>query len=204
MKAKGHRGCPAAFANFGPTNATRKEPDMRSPYAPTPQKDQDRRCTTICRNCGAKIKTRRLGRKRRYCSDRCRVEAGRQLNFPFSNVSGENEKPCADALKNPARHRPSGVFRNAKNSPRFQIPARPSLLVEGLQISGWRRIIDVEMIAPTSGPRSTSAASRTSSRSCDRARCGRADHPVMVELVPYRRSGGRASPPRSGRCRPAR
>lgn len=122
---------------------------MRSPYAPPQPKDQDRHNAAGCRNCGAKIKTRRRGRKARYCSDRCRVDANRQLNFPFANVSGENENPAAGALKKPARYPHSRLLRNAKNFLAISNGCKHDFAGRGSAVNGLlRSIIDVEVIAP--------------------------------------------------------
>ena len=57
--------------------------------------------SAVCASCGRALEARHAGRKRRYCSDRCRDANCRQLNFEFC---GTTRYPC------------QAKPRNAKNS----------------------------------------------------------------------------------------
>ena len=119
----------------------------------------------VCRNCGAKIRTKRRGRRAKYCSASCRVDASRQLNFGFAKGEAtkqlaqfENGKTPAGALKNPARNTPSRVLRNGKNPPAISDACRAEIAGRASAIKGlWRSIINVEVIAPHQWTEVTSA-----------------------------------------------
>lgn len=54
----------------------------------------------VCAGCGSKFTAKRTGRKREYCSNRCRDEHRRQLNFSFYGKTGHREAKPQNA-KNP-------------------------------------------------------------------------------------------------------
>ncbi len=115
---------------------------MRSPYAPSQPEDQDHHRST-CRNCGAKIKASRTGRKREFCSERCRDTHRRQSNFEF----------CG-STRYPTQAKP----RNAKNTTAISNGCKADFAGRGSAINGLRRrIIDVEVIAPHEWTEVTSA-----------------------------------------------
>ena len=60
----------------------------------------------VRRNCGGQIKSKRLGRKRQYCSDRCRDEARRQIEFDFAEEKPPNGIAPAGTLKKLGRYPP--------------------------------------------------------------------------------------------------
>jgi endogenous inhibitor of DNA gyrase (YacG/DUF329 family) len=84
--------------------------------------------TTRCPICGNAITTKRAGRKRRFCSHRCRDEAWRNRNFQKTAHTKQSR-------------------RNAINSP------TQSIICDGqkrgrasVDAALWRQILDIEVI----------------------------------------------------------
>lgn len=92
---------------------------MFSPYA-----RNDRRVQ--CQICGADIAAKHTGRRRQFCSRRCRKAAQR--------------------LKNDGRYPPSGASRNAENSLAISIACKGDLAGRGSAICGPHDVVEVELI----------------------------------------------------------
>lgn len=95
---------------------------MRNSYA----RNQD------CAICGHVITAKRSGRKRKYCSNRCRDTHRRQLNFAFFDAT---------------RYPPQGKPRNAANPSTISENCKAENRDRGSAVS-WRRIVQIEVIEP--------------------------------------------------------
>jgi hypothetical protein len=85
-----------------------------------------------CLTCGSTIVAKHTGRKRKYCSAKCRDAHRRQLNF---EVSGTARYPTQAKPRN--AENPPTVSKNCEVD--FAGRASPDL---------WRRILEIEVIAP--------------------------------------------------------
>lgn len=97
--------------------------------------------TAICAACGRNIIARHTGRKRRFCSDRCRDQARR------TRFVARLDKKGVQRFKKGGRYPHSGVPRNAGNPSTISNGCKADLAGRGSAISGlWRRIVEVEII----------------------------------------------------------
>lgn len=91
------------------------------------------RPSAVCVSCGRALAARHTGRKRRYCSDRCRDAQRRQLNFEFC---GTTRYPC------------QAKPRNAENSRDTSGTSQPGFAGQGCANKRlWRSIVELEVYA---------------------------------------------------------
>lgn len=84
----------------------------------------------VCAECGEAFATKRNGRKRQFCSTRCRDAHRRQLNF---EVFGST------------RYRSQAKPRNAKNPPAVSMTCGADFADRGSGICGPRSVIEAEI-----------------------------------------------------------
>lgn len=92
------------------------------------------RPSAVCVSCGRALEARHTGRKRRYCSDRCRDAQRRQLNFEFC---GTTRYPCQ------AKPRNAENSRDTSGTSQADFAGRGSAVTKRL----WRSIIELEVYA---------------------------------------------------------
>jgi hypothetical protein len=82
----------------------------------------------LCQTCGEKLPaTKRSGRHRLFCSDRCRDVRRRNLNFDFYGSTAQGQaKP-----------------RNAKNPPTISKNCKADSAGRGRSVS-WQRIVEID------------------------------------------------------------
>jgi hypothetical protein len=91
---------------------------------------------SVCAHCGRALRAKHTGRKRQFCSDRCRTENRRR---------GEM---AVQALKKQPRYHPSGVSRNATNPSTVSKNYRADFAGRAsVEAPLWRAIVEAEIFA---------------------------------------------------------
>src|SRR5262245_37024754 len=109
---------------------------MHGTLKPSSKKSQTAR---RCRNCDVAIINKHSGRKRHYCSDRCRKEDNRQLCH-------ETKIKPAGALKKGARYPHSGVSRNAEKNSAVSKTCKADFAGRASANGLWQHIVQTEII----------------------------------------------------------